>query len=234
MKLGKKGKQSDLLDALGGEAIIPQEEETTSSPSMGAPSVAPVTSTPVVHNVLPKVDQSSVHATIREHISLSLLRDGGLKSFELKGDLDLRITDPAVSKIRLALAPSTSRATDLGRDLQFQQHPQVAKFTAGASDRIIALKDPKRSFPVGQGLGVLRWRLSTKDESLVPLNSEHGIWEKRLRGPHETLTWIPTIARLVNCWPTPRGDGTFDVNIEYELEAEHMTLRNVTLTIPLP
>ncbi len=38
----------------------------------------------------------------------------------------------------------------------------------------------------------------------------------------------------VNCWPTPRGDGTYDVNIEYELEATHMTLHNVTLTIPLP
>ncbi len=176
MKLGKKGKQNDLLDALGGEAVVPQEDETP-SPSVGAMSSAPISAAPSIHakDVLPRVDQSSVHATIREHISLSLLRDGGLKSFELKGDLDLRITDPSLSKIRLALAPSTSRAQDLGRELQFQQHPQVAKFTSGASERIIALKDPKRSFPVGQGLGVLRWRLSTKDESLVPLNSEYEV-----------------------------------------------------------
>jgi hypothetical protein len=90
--------------------------------------------------------------------------------------MDLRITDPAFSKIKLVLAPPSSRAADVGRDLQFQQHPNVAKFNATAADRVVALKDPNRSFPVGQGLGVLRWRLSTKDESLVPLNSE---WRSR-------------------------------------------------------
>jgi hypothetical protein len=37
---------------------------------------------------------------------------------------------------------------------------------------VIALKNPERGFPINQGVGVLRWRLSTKDESLVPINSE--------------------------------------------------------------
>lgn len=113
----------------------------------------------------------SIHATIREHVNIQLLRDGGLKSCEVKGDLDLRISDPAFAKVKLALAAPSPRAADLGRDLQFQQHPNVAKFSSGSADRVIALKDPNRSFPVGQGLGVLRWRLSTKDEGFVPLNS---------------------------------------------------------------
>jgi hypothetical protein len=105
--------------------------------------------------------------TIREQLSVSLLRDGGLNSFELKGDLDLRVNDAAQGKIRLALAPSTHA------DLQFKQHPNVAKFGA-AGEKVIALKDPSRSFPVGQGLGVLRWRMTAKDESAVPLTGEWG------------------------------------------------------------
>ena len=94
---------------------------------------------------------------------MTLLRDGGIKSFELKGDLDLRITDPALAKIRLTLASNDYS------ELQFKQHPNVAKFSG--ADKIIGLKDANRSFPVGQGLGVLRWRMNAKDESNVPLSS---------------------------------------------------------------
>ncbi len=116
----------------------------------------------------------SVHITIREHLSLSLLRDGGIKSLELKGDLDLKITDSSLSKLKLILSPVSEKASDLGKDLQFQQHPNVAKFAGGAgADRVVALKNADRSFPVGQGLMVLKWRLSTKDESIVPLTGEY-------------------------------------------------------------
>ena len=103
----------------------------------------------------------SVHVTIKEQLAVSLLRDGGVQSFELKGDLDLRITDAALAKLRLTLSPKDYA------DLQFKQHPNVAKFTGG--EKVIGLKDSSRSFPVGQGLGVLRWRMTSKDESNVPL-----------------------------------------------------------------
>jgi hypothetical protein len=38
----------------------------------------------------------------------------------------------------------------------------------------------------------------------------------------------------VTCWPQPRGDGTSDVAVEYELEASHLTLKNVVISIPIP
>lgn len=38
----------------------------------------------------------------------------------------------------------------------------------------------------------------------------------------------------VNCWPTPSNDGTCDVNIEYELENENVSLYDLTISIPLP
>lgn len=39
---------------------------------------------------------------------------------------------------------------------------------------------------------------------------------------------------VVNCWPSPRGDGKCDVVIEYELEAPDMVLQDVKISIPLP
>lgn len=123
---------------------------------------------------------SSIHVTIRERLSLSLLRDGGLASFDLRGDLDLRITSPDESHLRLYLTAPPARIASLishpstTKDLQFQQHPNVGKFGPGAQgeERVVKLKNEERGFPVNQGVGVLRWRLSTKDESLVPINSE--------------------------------------------------------------
>jgi coatomer subunit delta len=107
----------------------------------------------------------SVHVQIREHLALSLLREGGLKSLELKGDLNLSVSDPALARVRLGLtAPSSS-----ANDLQFKQHPNVGKFNT--ADRVVALKDPHRGFPVGQPLGVLKWRYAGRDESFVPLSS---------------------------------------------------------------
>lgn len=108
-----------------------------------------------------------MHVQIREHLLLSLLREGGLKSLELKGDLNLSISDPSLARIRLALNTPMSSASDL----QFKQHPNVGKFST--IDRVVALKDPGRSFPVGQPLGVLKWRYAGRDESFVPLSSAY-------------------------------------------------------------
>lgn len=111
----------------------------------------------------------SVHVVIKETISVSLLREGGIKSMELKGDMNLQVADPSNAHIKLALAPFS---TDFGSDLQFKQHPHVAKF-APNQEKFIALKDPSRAFPVGQALAVLKWRYAGQDESYVPLSSEH-------------------------------------------------------------
>jgi hypothetical protein len=110
-----------------------------------------------------------VHIVIREQVSLSLLRDGGVQTMELKGDMNLQISDAAYSHLRLTLPPPS---TDFGgNNLQFKQHPNVAKFVPG-QERVIALKDPSRPFPVGHSLAVLKWRYAGTDESNVPLSSK--------------------------------------------------------------
>jgi len=202
MKLGsKKTKQAELLDALGGNALLSEEISVPNTPDTPTPELSIAKDT---KNPLPAVKPESVHIIIKENISLSLSREGGLESLELKGDMNLHVTDPSLSRIKLFLLPSPSA---FGPELQFKQHPNVGKFSAN-KERTIALKDPSRVFPVNQSLAVLKWRYSGKDESYVPLS--------------------------INCWPTPSNDGTCDVNIEYELENENVSLYDLVISIPLP
>ena len=109
----------------------------------------------------------SVHIIIKESLSLSLMRDGGVQSMELKGDMNLLINDPEQTHLRITLAQGSDFG---GSNLQFKQHPNVAKFAPGQA-RVVALKDPSKAFPVGQSLAVLKWRYAGTDESYVPLSS---------------------------------------------------------------
>ncbi|KIO21890.1 hypothetical protein M407DRAFT_123121 [Tulasnella calospora MUT 4182] len=199
MKLGKKGKQSDLIDALGTEI---------STPVTSIPNTPQRAASPERPRFQLNVEQESVHVTIREQLSLTLNQAGGLKSLSLKGDLNLLISEPSLNKIKLALLELSD---DYGSDLQFKYHPNLFKgpeAERGGLESEVRLKDGGRSWPVGQPLGVLRWKLAGKDESFVPLS--------------------------INCWPTPTGDGTTEVNIEYELESDRLKLHDVTISIPLP
>lgn len=202
MKLGsKKTRQAELMDALGAEIPTPEDISVPPTPAVAA---TPEPIRKEARGSLPPVTTESVHMIIKEQISLSLVREGGLKSMELKGDLNLHLSDPDLARVKIHLSPSN---TDLGNELQFKQHPKVEKF-APSKERVIALRDPSKGFPVGQALAVLRWRYAGTDESLVPLS--------------------------INCWPTPNNDGTCDVNIEYELENQNITLYDVVISIPLP
>lgn len=94
------------------------------------------------------------------------------------------------------------------RPLQLQTHPNVDK-EAFRSTGVIGLKQAQRPFPMHSDVGVLKWRLATtNDDKLAPLS--------------------------VNCWPSEGVNGGCDVNIEYELEQDHLVLTDVNITIPLP
>merc|ERR1712100_468071 len=86
------------------------------------------------------------------------------------------------------------------KGFQFKTHPNIDK-GLHANEKILGLKDPNRPFPTGSALGVLKWRFSTKDESLVPLQ--------------------------ISCWPSVSGNDTV-VNLEYEAGAA-FELHNVQI-----
>ncbi|KAF2882585.1 hypothetical protein ILUMI_23602 [Ignelater luminosus] len=91
--------------------------------------------------------------------------------------------------------------------VQLQTHPNVDKELFKLRSQI-GLKQPAKPFPLHTDVGVLKWRLQGADESLVPL--------------------------LINCWPSEAGDGSCDVNIEYELTQPDLELADVNITISLP
>ncbi|SPO32433.1 related to coatomer delta subunit (delta-coat protein) [Ustilago trichophora] len=225
MQLGKKSKGADLLGAMDGDlaaAAAAADQELTAAANAASASLAASSSAPAARaataaapaaidplDLLDPVHQEPVHVVIKERISISGNRDGGLESLEIKGDLLLKITDPSLAKVRVQLAPPEAGNIVLSAgDLQFKTNPQVDK-AAWSSDRIIAPRDARKPFPVNQSLGVLRWRMVTKDETALPLS--------------------------INCWPSPNGEGGCDVSIEYELENEDLgELRSVIIAIPLP
>ncbi|KAF9365880.1 Coatomer subunit delta [Mortierella sp. NVP85] len=191
MQLGRKQNNVDLMESLRSEV-----EKSTPAAQQMAP-IQPIFSAPAE----PAFPMESVHVHIEEKITMVANRDGGLENMEVKGDLMLRVSDPARTKISLAL-----RHLD-DSSIQFKTHPNVNKALFG-SDKIIAFRDSSKEFPLNTPTGVLRWRFISKDEGSIPLS--------------------------INCWPSPAGDGTCDVNIEYQLENENMTFKNVNIIIPLP
>ncbi|XP_066565014.1 archain 1a [Amia ocellicauda] len=189
LKLGARGKEVDnFVDKLKSEGeniILPSSGKRPSEASKALP---------------PPINMESVHMRVEEKILLTSGRDGGLQNMEILGMITLRVSEDKNGRIRLYVNNNDKKG------LQLQTHPNVDKklFTA---DSVIGLKNPEKSFPLNNDVGVLKWRLQTTDESLIPLT--------------------------INCWPSESGNGC-DVNIEYELQEEALELNDVVISIPVP
>ncbi|XP_060702832.1 coatomer subunit delta isoform X2 [Chiloscyllium punctatum] len=187
LKLGAKGKDVDnFVDKLK------LEGEQISSSTKRTPEAAKVLS--------PPVNIESVHLKIEEKISLTCGRDGGLQNMEVHGMIMLRVSDEKQGRIRLQIE------NDDKKGVQLQTHPNVDKklFT---TESLIGLKNPEKSFPLNNDVGVLKWRLQTNDDAFIPL--------------------------AINCWPSESATGC-DVNIEYELQESTLELNDVIISIPVP
>ncbi|KAI8822678.1 uncharacterized protein EV422DRAFT_524964 [Fimicolochytrium jonesii] len=193
MQLGRKQNDNAIVNTIKADEGIPDAPPVVVSPTThhhaGLPSP--------VHQQI--VHTESVHVALEEKIIVTANRDGGLENMEVKGDMQLKVSDPDRALLRVVL--------DMKQDpsIQYKTHPNVDK-KLFADSSILGLKDPSRPFPTNQSLGILKWRFVTKDESLVPLT--------------------------INCWPSPSGTGTVDVNIEYELQSLDLELRDVIVSIP--
>lgn len=103
--------------------------------------------------------------TINEKVLAELSREGALVALEVKGDLQLRISDASLAHSRILLKVGAKPG------IQYKTHPNVDRALFSA-ESAIGLKDRNKLFPSNdQSLGVLRWRVVAKDEdlSLVPL-----------------------------------------------------------------
>jgi len=188
MKLGGKTKDVEsFVDQLKSEG-----ENVTNSTN--------ITKTKTPSSTI-KTNSDEVSLRQEEKVTIRMGRDGGVQQFELSGLLTLHIGNEKFGRIRVQLENGDTRG------VQLQTHPNVDKELFKLRSQI-GLKQPAKPFPLNTDVGVLKWRLQSTDESLVPL--------------------------LINCWPSEVGDGSCDVNIEYELAHQDLELADVTIIIPLP
>jgi len=187
MKLGGKTKDLDsFMDKLREEGTE-VAAVTTKSSTKAAPPV-------------PTMPTSSVHCKIVEKLTLIAGRHGGLQNMEVSGLIMLKISDPSLLKIVLAFENNDDKG------FQMQTHPNVDK-KLFAQNSIIGLKQGGKGFPLNNEIGILKWRLQTKDEELIPLT--------------------------INCWPNQNEDDC-EVTIEYELQLKELELNDITISIPVP
>ncbi|XP_047315053.1 coatomer subunit delta-like [Impatiens glandulifera] len=187
MQLGKTQKANQFLQSLRAEGeVILDDVRPTVGP---AKSAAPLPTDPIT-------------LSVEEKLSVTLKRDGGLSNFDVQGTLSLQILNQDDGHIQVQIESGGNPG------ILFKTHPNVNK-ELFSNENILGLKDPNRPFPSGQsgdGVGLLKWRMQSVDESAVPLS--------------------------INCWPSVSGNETF-VNIEYEASSM-FDLQNVVISVPLP
>ncbi|KAH9324377.1 hypothetical protein KI387_004555, partial [Taxus chinensis] len=189
MQLGKTQRTNQFLESLKAEGEVIVEDV---QPVVGqSRSAVPVATDPIT-------------ITVEEKINVVLKRDGGLNNLEVQGTLALQLLQKEDGFIQVQIETGANTA------FQFKTHPNINK-ELFSNENLLGLKDPSRPFPAGQtgdalGVGLLKWRMQSAEERLVPLS--------------------------INCWPSISGGETY-VNIEYEA-SKMFDLQNVVISIPLP
>ncbi|KAL9621664.1 MAG: hypothetical protein Q9160_003917 [Pyrenula sp. 1 TL-2023] len=164
MQLGKKSKNTQIFEKVRGDLGVEAEKSNPLVPQASTVE----TSAPSARQSLEA--SSPVNVLIAESISAKLSREGTLKSFEVKGDLKLRISDSSFAKIVLSL-----QAHEGPLKAQFKTHPNVDKgaFTSG---RTIQLKDKTKPFPPNNSIAVLRWNARASPDSTDVLPLTFTVW----------------------------------------------------------
>jgi hypothetical protein len=162
MQLGKKNK-TNIYDEVAGS--MPQEAEPLVSPKPSAPAaVAPVSARPSTSS-----DREAVHITTSESISARLDREGLVKSFEVKGEMQLKISDSSLTQVKLDLQSGDTRGA------QLMTHPKVDK-AAFRSSKVLQLADTTKGFPTNMGIGVMKWKYAPKPEDVSDPPITFRVW----------------------------------------------------------
>lgn len=171
MQLGKKSKTTDIYEKvrgdLGENAAV---EEAPLVTSTGHPAT-PAAATPTAARTSTSMDAAHepIHVTIAETISARLSREGALRSFEVKGDLQLRITDNALTNVKLDLTANPTH------NAQFRTHPNVDK-NVFTNSKAIQLRDTTKRFPANNSIAVLRWRATAPADTPDVLPISFTVW----------------------------------------------------------
>jgi coatomer subunit delta len=141
----------------------------------------------------------AVMLDVQEKVLVKMSKDGALESLEVKGELKMMVQDADAAFTRVQMTSGKNSA------FQFKTHPNINR-ALWADESVLSHRDQSKSFPVGNELGVLKWRLPSGPASMLPIS--------------------------ITCWPTPDGSKT-TVNLEYESESS-LVLSDVRIIVPCP
>lgn len=191
MKLGGLGggKKDSLISAMAAEDNLfgGMSKGGAAAFGFGAPIPPPaaVPSTPLT-------------LLLEEKITVNMNREGAVESCEVKGILNLTANTDAGAAAVIAV-----NKAQLPPTFNFATHPKVDK-KGYERQGVLSLKGGK-GFPVGRGVGILRW--SYGNEDAAPIS--------------------------INCWPEDEGNGRILVSIEMELTRNDLVLHDVNILLPL-
>lgn len=165
MQLGKKTKTTSMFEQVRGDLGPEAEIQQPLVPAAATPSSpAPAAAAP---------SAEGLQITVAETIAAKVSREGSLESFEVKGDLQLRITDPTLTQVKLNLAFGDIRGA------QLNSHPKVDK-AVFKNQRVIQLSDTSKGFPANNSIGVMRWRLAAKPGEISDPPITFTVWANEI------------------------------------------------------
>ena len=182
MQLGKKTKNTSAFSAVASE-MGPEAESNTPLAGVPTPAAQPVQpSIPAASRSSLTSDRESIHVTVAEAISARLSREGALEAFEVKGDLQLRISDPSLTQLRMNLQVGDTHGA------QLNAHPKVDK-NVFKNKNVIQLQDTTKGFPANNSIQVMRWRLAAKPDDVADeLPIKFTVWTSELDAGNYSVT----------------------------------------------
>merc|ERR1712238_637718 len=190
MKLGGMGgaKKDSLISAMAAEDnLCGGASKGGADFGFGAP-VAPPAAAP----------STPLTLSLDEKITVNMNREGAVESCEVKGILNLTANTDAGAAAIIAV-----NKAHLPSSFNYATHPKVDK--KGYEQQGILSLNGGKGFPVGRGVGILRWSYGSEDAAPIS----------------------------INCWPEDEGNGRFMVSIEMELTRNDLVLHDVNILIPL-
>ena len=197
MSLRAKKTDDSFLDALAseGQHVVRQQKTNTKSSSKSENKTAQDS----LKTKIPESSQEAVHIRLEEKITAIVSKDGDVEKFNTQGFVHLHVNEEHSSRVKIKIQNNDSYGANL------QTHPNIDKKVFQSSG-VIGLKNKEKPFPIGQDVGVLKWRYQKNEEDALPIK--------------------------VVCWPNDTGSGSCDVHVEYELQHDHLELYDVTIQIP--
>ncbi|GBG79862.1 hypothetical protein CBR_g30127 [Chara braunii] len=166
MKLGKSQKANKLLESLKAEGEI---TESDVAPPGGQAKTA-----------LRVAPTDPISVVIEEKLTCVLKKEGGLDSLGVMGTISLEVQKEEDAFVRVQLE------TGANHSFKFRPHPNIDK-ALYAKEKRLGLRDPSKPFPTCTAVGILKWIMQTKDESLVPLTDG---WLLKYDARRSVLEWV--------------------------------------------